>query len=411
MKPLARIDGLLMSVYMQAKAEYDALPPAERKSAPKPVMKRHVVSDATVESLQEVLRGSTSGVISSQDELSGWFGAMDKYAPGKGAQADRGFWLQAFNGGRYTIDRISRGSSQIPNLSIGLLGGIQPDPIRKIIGDSVDDGLIQRLIPVILPPARTGKDAPAGQVVQVYERLIEMLVLMKPPHQPGIPSLSDEGRKQPLRFSDASRAIREKIEVDYQRLIRSLEIISPKLAAHFGKYEGLFARLCVTWHCVENAEKLHPPIEIEEHVARRVAEFMDRFLRPSAIAFYVGMLGLSDGHDQLLRSAVHAVAAILHCRRCQAPLRAPRGVRMGGADRPQGPQSHPPLAGDPGCPRHVCRKGSSGDGTAENCAGGDQKCTRIALSCHQLSLARVRWRSIIFSLSILRQAFLSRARK
>lgn len=308
MKPLAKIDGVQMAAYMQAKAEYDALPAAERAMANKPIMKRHVVSDATVESLQEVLRGSTGGVISSQDELSGWFGAMDKYAPGRGAQADRSFWLQAFNGGRYTLDRIARGSSQIPNLSISLLGGIQPDVIRKIIGDSVDDGLVQRLIPVILPPARIGKDVPAGEVVQTYYRLVEMLVRMQPPPRAGIPSLEEATSKQPLKFSSGARSVRERLEEEHQQLVQSLEIVSPKLAAHFGKYEGIFARLCVTWHCIENAEQLYPPVEIGTDTAERVAEFMEKFLRPSAIAFYVGMLGLSDGHELLLGIASYIVA-------------------------------------------------------------------------------------------------------
>ena len=43
---------------------------------------------------------------------------------GRGAAKDRGFWLQAFNGGPYTVNRISRGSILIENLSVSLLGGI-----------------------------------------------------------------------------------------------------------------------------------------------------------------------------------------------------------------------------------------------------------------------------------------------
>ena len=53
---------------------------------------------------------------------------------------DRGFWLQAFNGGPYIVDRISRKSGLIPNLSVSLLGGIQPEPLRRIADEAVDDG-------------------------------------------------------------------------------------------------------------------------------------------------------------------------------------------------------------------------------------------------------------------------------
>ena len=36
-----------------------------------------------------------------------------------------------------------------------------------------------------------------------------------------------------------------------------------------------------------------------EDTAHRVAEFMHRFLLPHALAFYGGVLDLSDGHDRL----------------------------------------------------------------------------------------------------------------
>jgi Protein of unknown function (DUF3987) len=69
---------------------------------------------------------------------------------GRGAAKDRGFWLQCFHGGPYAVNRISRGAFLIENLSVSLLGGIQPDPIRTVAADTVDDGLLQRLIPIVL---------------------------------------------------------------------------------------------------------------------------------------------------------------------------------------------------------------------------------------------------------------------
>ena len=47
----------------------------------------------------------------------------------------------------------------IQNLSVSLLGGIQPDLIRKVAADTHDDGLLQRQSPVILRPATVGTDA------------------------------------------------------------------------------------------------------------------------------------------------------------------------------------------------------------------------------------------------------------
>jgi len=45
-----------------------------------------MLQDTTVEAAQEVIKDSPNGVLIFQDELSGWFGAMDKYSNGKGRQ-------------------------------------------------------------------------------------------------------------------------------------------------------------------------------------------------------------------------------------------------------------------------------------------------------------------------------------
>jgi hypothetical protein len=214
---------------------------------------------------------------------------MDKYS-GRGAAKDRGFWLQAFHGGSYAVNRIARGAFLIPNLSVSLLGGIQPDPARRIADDTVDDGLLQRLIPVVLARGQAGKDAPTGRAGGRYDELIVQLHERK---HPGAP----------LQFDDAALAIRQDLEHKHIELM-SYEVINRKLAAHIGKYDGLFARLCLLWHCIEQPEGL----TVTEHTARRVADFMHRFLLPHATAFYAGMLELSDNHDRLTKVAGYILA-------------------------------------------------------------------------------------------------------
>ena len=72
------------------------------------------MQDTTIEAAQEILKDSPDGVLLYQDELSGWFGSMDKYSGARGAAKDRAFWLQAYNGGPYTVNRIGRGSRVHP---------------------------------------------------------------------------------------------------------------------------------------------------------------------------------------------------------------------------------------------------------------------------------------------------------
>ncbi len=90
---------------------------------------------------------------------------------------DRGFWLQSFNGGHYSWDRVSRGSGNIPNLSICVLGGIQEEPLRKLVNDGVDDGLIQRLFIIMLRPAVMGRDEPVP--ADQYDKLVERLYALR----------------------------------------------------------------------------------------------------------------------------------------------------------------------------------------------------------------------------------------
>src|SRR5262249_45586925 len=151
-RPLERIDAALWHAYVTAKAQWDALDRDTKRVTPPPLQTRVKIDDATIEAAQEVLSDSPDGVLYLRDELSGFFGSMDKYTSGRGAGADRGFWLQAYNGHAYSYNRVKRGSGFVEHLSVSVLGGIQPEAMRKLVEDSVDDGLIQRLVPIMLRP-------------------------------------------------------------------------------------------------------------------------------------------------------------------------------------------------------------------------------------------------------------------
>ena len=135
-----------------------------------------------------------------------------------------------------------------------------------------------------------GKDAPTSRAAARYNKLVEWL---RERERPPVP----------LQFDDAALVIREELEQRHTDLM-ACEAINRKLAAHIGKYDGLFARLCLLWHCIEGAEGLI----VTEHTAHRVADFMHRFLLPHATAFYAGMLELSDDHDRLTKVAGYILA-------------------------------------------------------------------------------------------------------
>ena len=268
-----------------------------------------MLQDTTIEAAQDILKDSPNGVLCFQDELSGWFGSMDKYSNARGAAKDRAFWLEAFNGAPYSVHRVGRGSVYIENLSASLIGGIQPEPIRKLAHDSADDGLLQRLLPVILKPAVEGRDEEASQVVSEYASLIGRLHHLDRPVRGGVGMDFNEAHPKGgfvLRFDERAQAYRQELERKHLEL-QSCESINRKLASHIGKYDGIFARLCVIWHCVEAAPGTLPRV-ISEGTARRAGAFLHGFLLPHAIAFYAGVLGLSNDHDRLEAVAGYILA-------------------------------------------------------------------------------------------------------
>jgi hypothetical protein len=322
-RPLARLDAAYAREYTAAKQTYDALPSDERKQATKPTRKQLKLEDTSIEAAQEVLRDNLNGVLCLADELSGWFGSMDKYNSGRGAAKDRGFWLQSWNGGSYAVNRITRDSYLIENLSVSVLGGIQPDLIRKAADESHDDGLIQRLLPIVVRPGTAGRDEPTHETVDAYEGLIERLHRLEPTFAVGWDNHCGQATR--LEFDDDAQAIRRQLAQKHLELM-GLEVINKKLAAHIGKYDAFFARLCVVWHCVEHLsgpaqasmafgkERLTQPQSgglprtITAATAERVAKFLHQFLLRHAAAFYAGILDLSDDHDRLAAVAGHILA-------------------------------------------------------------------------------------------------------
>ena len=363
MRPLERIDAALWHTYAAAKAEWDALDKETKRATPPPPQVRIKLDDVTIEAAQEILRDSPDGVLYHRDELSGFFGSIDKYAGHRGAANDRGFWLQAYNGGPYTFDRIKRGSGRIEHLSVSVLGGIQPEPMRKLAADTIDDGLIQRLVTIMLQPGGIGRDEELSSAVENYESLVEQL------HQMQIGDVA---------LDDAARELREELERKQHDELPAIELINKKLAAHFGKYDGIFARLCLLWHGIENPHTAVPP-QVGAACARRVTDFLSRFLARHAIAFYTNIYGLSDDHDRLAAVAGYILAhkverltnRVIQRRQHNAWAETPRyreylpptrRARVGYGSAAEARQRPAALGREPGSPSHLPKTHKAGNG-------------------------------------------------
>lgn len=115
-------------------------------AAAEPIRQRYVTTDATYESLGAILADHPGGVLLERDELRGLF----LYWAREDAAQARAFYLQAWSGGRYTFDRIGRGTVTVEDARLSIVGGIQPGPLVELMRQArrgaADDGMIERFL-------------------------------------------------------------------------------------------------------------------------------------------------------------------------------------------------------------------------------------------------------------------------
>lgn len=125
--------------------------PEEADVSDPPVRPRNIVMDITTEELAMILKSNPKGCLQFRDEMSGFLASHGRY----GNDADRPFYLEAYGGRPFTVDR--RKNDQpivIPYLTLSILGGIQPDKLDTLLLKGDDDGLSARFLFVWPEPIR-----------------------------------------------------------------------------------------------------------------------------------------------------------------------------------------------------------------------------------------------------------------
>ncbi len=108
-----------------------------------PVRSRYIVNGPTWEKLHALLAENGDGLLMVRDEMRGWFLDM-----GREEKAEaRAFFVASWSGGRFTVDRIERGTITAEDMRLSIIGAIQPGPLSHILrgsrGQASDDGLDQ----------------------------------------------------------------------------------------------------------------------------------------------------------------------------------------------------------------------------------------------------------------------------
>jgi len=278
--PLDAIDAVRRQIYADARGEWERAEKADKgNNGPPPELKLGIVEDATVEKLQIRQSENTDGVIVFKDEMASWFGALEKYAGGKAAHYDRGYYLSCYDGGPKTADRVARGFVSIDDCGIDFLGGVVGDSLRELTGKVQNDGLFQRFIPVHLPKRVRGTGPVSRELVDYYDRVIRDLNSM-PALAIELDPLADAARK---RYSDEWFDLQDKLAGHWE-----------PMAAAVAKYDNLLVQLAAILMLIENHASLGTARMINSKHVHRAGRIIDLFVKPNHVRFFMATVMDSD---------------------------------------------------------------------------------------------------------------------
>jgi hypothetical protein len=238
--PLKRIDHDRKKQWQQRHKSWLQEKEQGKKAPPPPQPPRCVINDATPEKVAEILSRAPHGSLMVHDELAGWISSFERYSSG----SSRAFYLQSWNGGSFTKDRVGKGKHDVDaeifveNLALGILGGIQPDRLTKL-GDLTADGLLQRFLPCLMPPPRLGDPYARVEHAEAnYEKLIGSINAAAPAS---------------FKLDDDALPVRDGL-IQYLHELELVDGFPDCLISAIGKLKGYFGRLCLVLQIAENHE-------------------------------------------------------------------------------------------------------------------------------------------------------------
>jgi hypothetical protein len=215
-----------------------------------------VTNDCTVEKLGELLNENPNGLLAFRDELTGFLRSLDK----DGQEGARAFYLEAWNGtGRFTYDRIGRGTIDIEAACVSILGGIQPGPLlaylrSAVAGGVADDGLIQRFQLSVWPDVskewRNVDEWPDAVAKNNANAVFARLSNLNPVAVGAEPDELERDGISFLRFDSEAQGLFDKWRAALEQKVRS-GTEHPAIESHLAKYRSLVPAFALLSHLAD----------------------------------------------------------------------------------------------------------------------------------------------------------------
>ncbi|WP_454917103.1 DUF3987 domain-containing protein [Xanthobacter sediminis] len=243
----------------------------------KPILRRIVVRDSTVEKLATLSAENPTGLILHRDELAGLFESFGRYS--KGGGSDRQFFLESYGGRAFTVDRVKTGEPvRVPHLSISIIGALQPDKAAELL-KGADDGFTGRFLwcwPAPVPGFRIAREAlDRSAAERVVNRLCGLHMISNPPPQPDTPAL--------VPVEEAALMLLERFALEMKEREKGA---MPLMKSAIGKARGHALRLAgiltFLWWAADPRASWSEPTEIGEAAMATAIEMMTSYFLPMA---------------------------------------------------------------------------------------------------------------------------------
>jgi hypothetical protein len=251
-----------------------------------------------------------------RDEISGWLTGMDAYNP-----AGRAFWLEAYGGRPYRVERRKHGTEpiEIERLVVSVYGGTQPERLSEM-SNGPDDGLFSRILWLWPSPIPFRRGSAVPRAAWAEEALSRLRELDLAPGDPANPVS--------MALSPGAQALMEEFGKEMEVRLREAGGL---LRSALGKARGSALRLSLVlewlWCCAK-ADMPMPPDSISEEAFIAAAALVENYFIPMAERVF-GDAGAADIEHHaatlaqwIIKERPHEV----HVRRMQREVRLP-GLR------------------------------------------------------------------------------------
>jgi hypothetical protein len=287
----------------------------EEDPDPEPQEPRLRLTDVTVTKVALILAtAAPKGLLMVRDELAGFLVGMNQYD-----SAARQFWLEAWSGNAYRVDRMTRPKPIIvPRLAVSWFGGVQPPRLAQLLAEP-DDGLLARFLwcwpdPIAFARSRTRPD------IDFATRSLDRLRVLDLQHH-------DDGSMEP-HLVPLQAAAQARIAAFANEMTRRRDLCAGLLRSAYGKTRGVALRLALVlemlWWCGKDAMEA-PPSEISDAALEMAVLWVGDYAMRMAERTY-GDAACSQAErnlSTLARWVVQEHPPELHVRTLQRRVRLP----------------------------------------------------------------------------------------